>query len=192
MKKLFAAFFLALTTLLFATQVQAQCSSSHKSRTVRVGGTEMNSQRDIVSNFAQSNDHTTLVAAVKAADLAGTLQSDGPFTVFAPVNAAFDKLPDGTVSTLLRPENKGQLSKILTYHVVAGKLDASKIAQAIEHGGGKAELTTVSGDRLTAMMNGTKNVVLKDENGNYANVSIYDVYQSNGVVHVIDSVILPN
>ncbi|MEO1513413.1 MAG: fasciclin domain-containing protein [Bacteroidota bacterium] len=181
--------------MVFGTQLQAQCSGNKSyshARTVQVGGADMNSNKDIVSNFAQSNDHTTLVAAVKAADLVGTLQSDGPFTVFAPVNAAFEKLPNGTVETLLRPENKGQLSKVLTYHVVSGKLDASKIAQAIKHGGGTAELTTVSGDRLTAMMNGNKNVVLKDEKGNIANVSIYDVYQSNGVVHVIDSVILPN
>jgi len=151
----------------------------------------MNPGENIVSNIVQSNQHNTLVAAVKAAGLVDALQSEGPLTVFAPVNDAFENLPEGTVETLLKPENKDALSKVLTYHVVAGEYDAKKIARAIEHGHGKATLTTLSGGKLTAMMNGDKNVILKDENGNYANVSVYDAFQSNGVVHVIDSVVLP-
>lgn len=169
--------------------IQAQSCSSSKTT---VGGAQINPSKDIVTNIVNSNDHTTLVAAVKAAGLVSTLQSEGPFTVFAPVNDAFENLPEGTVTTLLKPENKGTLTKILTYHVVAGKYDAASIVAAIKKGNGKAVLTTVSGDKLTAMMNGERNVVLKDESGNYANVSVYDAFQSNGVVHVIDAVVLPN
>lgn len=147
--------------------------------------------KTIVDIAVGSPDHTTLVAAVKAADLVGTLSGNGPFTVFAPVNSAFDKLPAGTVPTLLKAENKGMLTKILTYHVVAGNLDSKAVVKAIKAGNGKAELTTVSGGKLWAMMEG-KNVVLMDEKGGKATVTAVDLKGSNGVIHVIDSVVLPN
>ena len=191
MKKLMLVITAMTMLLTYVNTAQAQTCSSSKAKTV-IGGTEINPNQDIVSNIIQSNNHTTLVAAVKAAGLVNTLQGNGPFTVFAPVNDAFENLPEGTVNTLLQPENKATLTKILTYHVVAGKFDAASIVKAIQSGNGKAVLTTVSGDKLTAMMNGERNVILKDEKGNYANVSVYDAFQSNGVVHVIDSVILPN
>jgi len=161
-------------------------------QTVWVGGEQMYPTRDIVDNAINSKEHTTLVAAVKAAGLVETLKGKGPFTVFAPTNEAFGKLPAGTVDGLLKPESKGTLTTVLTYHVVAGKLDFETIAKAIKAGNGKAELKTVSGGKLWAMMNGPKNVVLKDEKGNIANISTYDVYQSNGVIHVIDAVVMPN
>jgi uncharacterized surface protein with fasciclin (FAS1) repeats len=137
-----------------------------------------------------SKDHTTLVAAVKAAGLVETLQGAGPFTVFAPTNEAFDKLPAGTVGTLLKPENKATLTKILTYHVVAGKWDAAAIAKAIKDGNGTAELKTVSGGVLKASMKGKK-LVLTDEKGGMSTVTIKNVYQSNGVIHVVDTVLMP-
>lgn len=155
-----------------------------------VGGAAMYKTKNIVENAVNSKDHTTLVAAVKAAGLVETLMSAGPFTVFAPVNSAFDKLPAGTVETLLKPENKATLTKILTYHVIAGKFSAKDVVKAIKKGNGKAEFTTVSGGKLYAMLDG-KNVVLMDENGGKATVTIADVNQSNGVIHVIDSVVLP-
>ena len=161
-------------------------------QTVWVGGEQMYPTRDIVDNAINSKEHTTLVAAVKAAGLVETLKGKGPFTVFAPTNEAFGKLPAGTVDGLLKPESKGTLTTVLTYHVVAGKLDFETMAKAIKAGNGKAELKTVSGGKLWAMMNGPKNVVLKDEKGNIANISTYDVYQSNGVIHVIDAVVMPN
>ncbi len=192
MKNVLVVLFVSAFALFSVVSLNAQsCSSKVKARTV-IGGAEINPGKDIVSNIVQSDEHTTLVAAVKAAGLVGTLQSEGPFTVFAPVNDAFENLPEGTVTTLLQPKNKETLAKILTYHVIAGQYDAASIVKAIEKGKGKAVLTTVSGDQLTAMMNGTRNVVLKDEGGNYANISVYDAYQSNGIVHVIDSVVLPN
>lgn len=147
--------------------------------------------KDIIDNAVNSKDHTTLVAAVKAADLVGTLKSEGPFTVFAPTNDAFENLPEGTVESLLKPENKEMLTKILTYHVVAGRYDFDKIAKLIQSGGGKAELATVSGGKIWAMMNGPHNITLKDEGGNTSNISTYDVIQSNGIIHSIDSVVLP-
>jgi uncharacterized surface protein with fasciclin (FAS1) repeats len=156
-----------------------------------VGGAAMSPTKNIVENAVNSKDHTTLVAAVKAAGLVDTLQSPGPFTVFAPTNEAFDKLPAGTVDTLLKPENLAQLKKILTYHVVAGKLSAKDIAKQIKAGGGKATLTTVEGGSLTAMMQGGK-LVLTDEKGGTATVTIANVFQSNGVIHVIDTVLMPN
>lgn len=161
-------------------------------KTVMVGGEAMYPMKNIIENAVNSKDHTTLVAAVKAAGLVETLQGAGPFTVFAPTNSAFDKLPEGTVATLLKPENKQMLTAVLTYHVVAGKMDADTIVKAIKKGNGKAVLTTVSGGKLTAMMNGERNVTLTDEKGNTSNISVYDVYQSNGVIHVIDTVVLPN
>jgi uncharacterized surface protein with fasciclin (FAS1) repeats len=158
---------------------------------VMVGGQDMSPKKDIVDNAVNSADHTTLVAAVKAAGLVETLKSDGPFTVFAPTNDAFENLPKGTVKKLLKPKNKQKLAKILTYHVVPGNITYDAAANAIENGGGKAELKTASGGTLTAMWNGEHNIVIKDGNGNVANISTYDVAQSNGVIHVIDSVLLP-
>jgi uncharacterized surface protein with fasciclin (FAS1) repeats len=157
---------------------------------VMVGGAPMLASKDIIDNAINSKDHTTLVVAVKAAGLVATLKSAGPFTVFAPVNAAFAALPAGTVETLLKPENKGMLSGILTYHVVSGKVDAAALTQAIAAGGGKAILKTVAGGNLMAMAAGGK-VMLMDEKGGTATVTIADVYQSNGVIHVIDKVLLP-
>lgn len=161
------------------------------SMTTMVGGEAMYPQKDIIDNAVKSADHTTLVAAVKAAGLVETLKSAGPFTVFAPVNDAFENLPAGTVETLLKPENKDMLTKILTYHVVAGMMDYDAIAKAIKSGNGTATLTTVSGGKLVAMMNGKHNIQLKDEAGNVINITTYDVYQSNGVIHVTDKVALP-
>ena len=156
-----------------------------------VGGHEMFPQKNIVENAINSADHTTLVAAVKAADLVATLQSAGPFTVFAPVNAAFAKLPAGTVDTLLKPENKATLAKVLTYHVVAGRMSTADLKKAIKMGGGKAMLKTVAGGTLTATMKGGK-FMLTDEKGGMATVTQADVMQSNGVIHVIDTVVLAN
>lgn len=154
-------------------------------------GAAMKKSKNIVEIAVGSADHTTLVAAVKAAGLVETLQGAGPFTVFAPVNGAFDKLPAGTVETLLKPENKEMLAKILTYHVVAGNLDSTAVVAAIKKGNGKVELTTVSGDKLWAMMDG-KNVILKDEKGGKSKITAVDLKGSNGVIHVIDTVVLPN
>lgn len=156
-----------------------------------VGGAAMYSNKDIVDNAVNSKDHTTLVAAVKAAGLVETLKSAGPFTVFAPTNEAFDKLPAGTVETLTKPENKATLTKILTYHVVAGRLSAKDIAGKIKAGKGKATLTTVEGGTLTAMMKGGK-LILTDEKGGMSTVTIKDVFQKNGVIPVIDTVLMPN
>ncbi len=157
-----------------------------------VGGQAMMASQDIVDNAVNSADHTTLVAAVKAAGLVATLKGKGPFTVFAPTNEAFAALPAGTVATLLRPENKATLTSVLTYHVVAGRMDFAAISHAIKAGNGSAALTTVEGGTLTAMMNGPRNIVLKDEKGNTAEISTYDVYQSNGVIQVVDKVLMPN
>jgi uncharacterized surface protein with fasciclin (FAS1) repeats len=164
--------------------------TSFAQKTVMVGGAAMYPNKNIIENAVNSKDHTTLVAAVKAAGLVETLQGKGPFTVFAPTNAAFDKLPAGTVETLLKPENKKMLQTILTYHVVSGKMNASDIAKAIKAGKGKATLKTVSGGTLTAWMDG-KDLYISDESGNKAKVTIADVNQSNGVIHVVDTVLLP-
>jgi uncharacterized surface protein with fasciclin (FAS1) repeats len=158
--------------------------------TVAVGGAPMYSSKNIVQNAVNSKDHTTLVAAVKAAGLVETLQSPGPFTVFAPTNDAFNMLPKGTVENLLKPENKPTLTTILTYHVVAGKLDRKELARLIKAGNGKTELKTVAGGTLWASMKGNK-IMLTDEKGGMATVTISNVYQSNGVIHVIDHVVLP-
>ncbi|QQS31587.1 MAG: fasciclin domain-containing protein [Acidobacteriota bacterium] len=152
--------------------------------------TQAEKTNTIVDIAVSSKDHSTLVAAVKAAGLVETLNGAGPFTVFAPVNSAFEKLPAGTVDMLLMPENKAMLSKVLTYHVVAGNIDSKAVAEAIKKGNGKAELTTVSGGKLTAMMK-DGSVWLKDEKGNKAKVTAVDLKGSNGVIHVIDSVVLP-
>ncbi len=155
-----------------------------------VGGAAMLRSMDIIDNAVNSADHTTLVAAVKAAGLVETLKSKGPFTVFAPTNAAFDKLPAGTVEALVKPENKETLTKILTYHVLAGRFDSKAIAKRIKAGGGSAWFKTVSGGTLWATMNGD-NLILKDEKGGTSIVTIANVYQSNGVIHVVDTVLLP-
>ena len=151
----------------------------------------MYATKNIVENAVNSQDHTTLVAAVKAAGLVDTLEGPGPFTVFAPTNEAFAKLPAGTVDTLLKPENKDALVKVLTYHVVAGKITAKDLKKQIKAGGGKAVLKTVQGGSLTATLQGGK-IVLTDEKGGTSTVTIADVFQSNGVIHVVDSVLLPS
>ena len=172
--------------LLFGTISNAQT----KEKTVEVGGAPMYPSKNIVENAVNSKDHTTLVAAVKAAGLVDVLMSDGPFTVFAPTNAAFAKLPAGTVETLLKPENLKTLQTILTYHVVAGKMNAKDIDATIKKGNGKATLKTVSGGTLTAWMKG-KDLYITDENGNSSKVTIADVNQKNGVIHVVDTVVTP-
>ena len=155
-----------------------------------VGGAAMYDSKDIVDNAVNSKDHTTLVAAVKAAGLVDTLKSPGPFTVFAPTNEAFAALPAGTVDMLLKPENKGQLTQVLTYHVVPGRLDAMALDTLIKEGGGKAMLKTVEGDSLTVMGSG-KSITVTDDKGNTAHVTIADVYQKNGVILVVDKVLMP-
>ena len=178
---------LVLAAAFFFTISSAQ---PMKEGTVMVGGAAMFPSKNIVENALNSKDHTTLVAAVKAAGLVETLMSAGPFTVFAPTNAAFGMLPAGTVETLVKPENKTKLTGILTYHVVAGKLDANALKMMIKAGKGTATLTTVAGGKLLVMKKDGK-FMLKDENGRMAMITIKDVYQSNGVIHVIDHVVLP-
>ncbi len=179
-----------LTVLAFAAVAATPSAVQAQAGTKMVGGAAMYPTKDIIDNAVNSKDHTTLVAAVKAAGLVETLKGTGPFTVFAPTNAAFAALPKGTVDNLLKPENKAALSGILTYHVVAGDMSAAALVAAIKAGKGKAELTTVNGGKLVAMRQG-KRVVLKDEKGNVARVTIADVKQSNGVIHVINKVLLP-
>ena len=181
MKKIFTV--IALVASVFTTQSFAQ-------GTKMVGGAVMYPTKDIVDNTVNSKDHTTLVAAVKAAGLVETLKSAGPFTVFAPTNKAFDKLPAGTVGTLVKPENKALLTSILTYHVLSGRYSAADIVKAIKAGKGKAEFKTVNGGKLWAMRKG-KNIILKDEKGGMSLVTISDVFQKNGVIHVIDTVVMP-
>jgi uncharacterized surface protein with fasciclin (FAS1) repeats len=157
-----------------------------------VGGQAMYRSKDIVDNAVNSFDHTTLVAAVKAAGLVETLKGKGPFTVFAPTNAAFAALPEGTVPTLLKSENKEQLTKLLSYHVVAGDYDSNALMKAIKTGRGTATLKTVNGEPLTFIMNGDRNIVVRDAKGSVAGISTYDVRQSNGIIQVIDKVLLPS
>lgn len=175
------------TSLLFSAASMAAMMSD----SVMVGGAAMYPSKNIVENALNSKDHTTLVAAVKAAGLVDTLQGTGPFTVFAPTNAAFAKLPAGTVESLVKPENKAVLTNILTYHVVAGKYDMKQLEKKIKEGGGHAELKTVNGQPLWVMSNGPHNIQLKDAQGNIANISTYDVNQKNGVIDVIDTVLMP-
>ncbi|MBO0947404.1 fasciclin domain-containing protein [Fibrella forsythiae] len=179
--------------LLFSMLAVAAISTGAfaQEKTVTVGGAPMYPSKNIVENAVNSKDHTTLVAAVKAAGLVETLSSPGPFTVFAPTNKAFDKLPAGTVETLVKPENKATLTSILTYHVVSGKVSAMDLMNQIKQGGGKATLKTVAGGTLTATQKGKK-IMLTDEKGGMATVTIADVNQSNGVIHVIDTVLMPN
>ena len=185
MKKLFCLMLLALCASVFMVP------SASAQGNPMVGGAPMLRSRDIVDNAVNSQDHTTLVAAVKAAGLVDTLKGKGPFTVFAPTNAAFDKLPDGTVEMLLKPENKGTLTQVLTYHVVAGKYDSKKLMSLIKKGGGRATLKTVSGGTLTASMNGMNGISLMDEKGGTSMVTTANVYQSNGVIHVVNTVLMP-
>lgn len=191
MKKLLIAL---CVTLASATLAPAQMNNQNNNRmrtNPRVGGAEMLSNRDIIDNAVNSPVHTTLVAAVRAAGLVETLKGTGPFTVFAPTNAAFEKLPAGTVETLVRPESREMLRGILTYHVVSGALNSRAIAQQIRAGNGSARLTTVAGGTLTATMDG-RTLVLTDEKGGRSRVEIADVYQSNGIIHSIDTVLMPN
>ncbi len=177
----FAAVLIALTASFTLANAQ----------NVQVGGEPMLPKKDIIDNALNSKVHTTLVAAVKAADLVATLKSAGPFTVFAPTNDAFENLPEGTVGTLLKPENKATLTKILTYHVVAGKYTYDDLTKLIKAGKGKAMLPTVAGGMLTFTMNGPHNILITDEMGGTSNIIVYDVLQSNGVIHSIDAVVMP-
>ena len=184
--------FIATAFVLAGISFNANAQMNKKmDNTVMVGGEAMYPMKDIVANAVNSKDHTTLVAAVKAADLVETLQSKGPFTVFAPVNNAFEDLPAGTVDNLLKPENKKVLSGVLTYHVLSGKFTFDDISAAIKKGGGMAKMKTVNGQELTFMMNGMHNITVKDATGAIANITTYDVMQSNGVIHVIDKVLMP-
>ncbi len=180
--------FMMLAVLIVNAMTFAQTKMD---RTVEVGGAVMYPSKNIIENAVNSKDHTTLVAAVKAAGLVETLQSAGPFTVFAPTNEAFAKLPKGTVESLLKPENKALLTKILSYHVLSGKYDSNAIAAEIKAHKGSASFKTVSGGTLKAMMKGDK-LVLTDEKGAMSTVTIKNVYQSNGVIHVVDTVVMPN
>jgi len=182
----------SILSVAFATTANAEMGMMKASaeKTVNVGGAPMYPSRNIIQNAVNSKDHTTLVAAVKAADLVDTLSGPGPFTVFAPTNAAFGKLPAGTVDNLVKPENKGTLTTVLTYHVVAGRLSAADIAAKIKAGGGKAMLKTVQGENLTATSkNGA--IWLTDAKGGMSKVTIANVFQSNGVIHVVDTVLMP-
>ena len=179
-----------LIPVLAIALIATYTTSSVAQGTVMVGGAAMYPQKNIVENAVNSKDHTTLVAAVKAAGLVPTLQSDGPFTVFAPTNEAFSALPAGTVDNLLKPENKAMLTSVLTYHVVAGKMDSKDLMDKIKAGGGMAKLTTVQGEELTIMKKG-KHLEVKDSKGGIAMVTIKDVYQKNGVIHVVDKVLMP-
>lgn len=189
MKRVLVMVLLAVAAITVASQ-RGYAQMSSMDDNPMVGGAPMFKAKDIVDNAVNSADHTTLVAAVKAAGLVQTLKSKGPFTVFAPVNSAFDKLPAGTVDTLLKPENKGALTNVLTYHVLAGRFDANAIAKKIKAGNGKASFKAVNGGTLTAWMDGNT-LVLADEKGGQSRVTIANVYQSNGVIHVVDSVLLP-
>jgi uncharacterized surface protein with fasciclin (FAS1) repeats len=190
-KKFLVMVLLAAASLTIAKQSAHAQMNKMNDMNPMVGGAPMLKSRDIVDNAVNSQDHTTLVAAVKAAGLVATLKGKGPFTVFAPTNEAFDKLPAGTVDTLLKPENKETLTKVLTYHVLAGRFDSNAIMKRIKAGHGKAQLKTVSGNTLIAWMDGST-LVLTDEKGGQSRVSIANVYQSNGVIHVVDTVLLPN
>ena len=185
MKSLKSVSLMLLTTLLMNVSF-----AQNDQKTVEVGGAEMYPSKNIIENAMNSQDHTTLVAAVKAAGLVETLQGKGPFTVFAPTNSAFDMLPAGTVESLVKPENKSALTSILTYHVVAGKLDSKELEKWIKKGNGSAELTTVAGGKIWIMKKDGK-WSIKDEKGGMATITIPNVYQSNGVIHVIDHVLMP-
>ena len=184
-------FRLTAAALVLAATASISYADGHMGKNPIVGGKEMFPSKNIIQNAVNSADHTTLVAAVKAAGLVETLQGPGPFTVFAPTNAAFAKLPTGTVDSLLKPDMKPTLTKVLTYHVVAGKWSADDLMKKIKDGNGTAELTTVAGGKLWAMIKDGK-VVLKDEKGGMSTVTQANVFQSNGVIHVIDTVVMPS
>ncbi|MBX2845319.1 MAG: fasciclin domain-containing protein [Saprospiraceae bacterium] len=188
MKKISLKSVLTLIIAIVAVNVFAQCSNDKNKTTVKASAVQPGG--DIIDIAASNDSFSTLVAAVQAADLVDALKGDGPFTVFAPTNDAFDKLPDGTVATLLKPENKDQLAAVLTYHVVSGSLDSGAVVNAIKAGNGKANVTTLNGGTLTAMMQ-DGGVVLKDANGNISKVVTVDIKGTNGVIHVIDTVVLP-
>jgi uncharacterized surface protein with fasciclin (FAS1) repeats len=179
------------TALVLALAFAAAAPAFAAEQTVMVGGAAMYPSKTIVANALNSADHTTLVAAVKAAGLVDALSGKGPFTVFAPTNAAFAALPAGTVDTLLKPENKAMLTGILTYHVVPGDYTEAKLRGLIRAGKGTATLKTLAGGMLTFMMNGPNNIVIKDGKGGVADITVYDVKQSNGVIFSIDKVLLP-
>ena len=178
-------------TLMYAAAFAAAVAATPVLANVMVGGQSMLPSKDIVDNAVNSADHTTLVAAVKAAGLVDTLKSKGPFTVFAPTNAAFSALPAGTVDTLLKMENKPMLTGVLTYHVVPERLTWADLKNRVDAGKGMATLKTAAGGTLTAMSNGPSNIIIKDAKGGVANIAVYDVIQSNGVIHSIDKVLLP-
>jgi uncharacterized surface protein with fasciclin (FAS1) repeats len=185
MKRMFKLSSLMLALIIITTTV-----ASAQEKTVMVGGASMYPSKNIIENAVNSKDHTTLVAAVKAAGLVETLEGAGPFTVFAPTNAAFNKLPAGTVDNLLKPESKDKLTAVLTYHVISGKVDSKTLMEWIKKNNGMYTATTVQGGKLMFSMKG-KDLMVMDESGNNAKVTIKDVYQSNGVIHVIDAVLLP-
>ena len=184
----------AIVGALFATSaiMTPAMAQMSKEKTVMVGGAPMFPSKNIVENAVNSKDHTTLVAAVKAAGLVDTLASAGPFTVFAPVNAAFAKLPKGTVETLLKPENKGTLTTVLTYHVVPGRLTAVNLMKAVKDGGGQAKFKTVAGGEITVKSPSAGKLTITDAKGGVSSVTIGDVLQSNGVIHVVNTVLLPS
>jgi len=192
MSKRFALLAGAAILAFTAAAAPAPVLADMSEKTVTVGGAPMYPSKNIVQNAVNSKDHTTLVAAVKAAGLVSTLEGAGPFTVFAPTNAAFAKLPAGTVDTLLKPENKATLTKVLTYHVVPGRMTAVSLMKAVKDGEGEAHLKTVAGEDLTVKQAGPGKLTVTDAKGDVANVTIADVLQSNGVIHVVDTVLLPN
>jgi uncharacterized surface protein with fasciclin (FAS1) repeats len=191
MSKRLTLFAAALVLLSGTAILPAAAEMNHKEKTVTVGGAPMYPSKNIIQNAVNSKDHTTLVAAVKAAGLVETLQGAGPFTVFAPTNAAFGKLPAGTVDNLVKPENKGTLTSILTYHVVPGRMTAAGLMKAVKEGDGWAKLKTVQGEELTVKQAGPGKLTITDAKGDAATVTIADVLQSNGVIHVIDTVLMP-
>jgi uncharacterized surface protein with fasciclin (FAS1) repeats len=191
MSKRLTLFAAALVLLSGTAILPAAAEMNHKEKTVTVGGAPMYPSKNIIQNAVNSKDHTTLVAAVKAAGLVDTLQGAGPFTVFAPTNAAFGKLPAGTVDNLVKPENKGTLTSILTYHVVPGRMTAAGLMKAVKEGDGWAKLKTVQGEELTVKQAGPGKLTITDAKGDAATVTIADVLQSNGVIHVIDTVLMP-
>jgi uncharacterized surface protein with fasciclin (FAS1) repeats len=191
MSKRLTLFAAALVLLSGTAILPAAAEMNSKEKTVTVGGAPMYPSKNIIQNAVNSKDHTTLVAAVKAAGLVETLQGPGPFTVFAPTNAAFGKLPAGTVESLVKPENKGTLTSILTYHVVPGRMTAASLMKAVKDGEGEAKLKTVEGAELTVKQMGPGKLTITDGKGDTAHVTIADVLQSNGVIHVIDTVLMP-
>jgi uncharacterized surface protein with fasciclin (FAS1) repeats len=191
MSKRFALFAGAAVIAFAAAMAPAPILAQMSEKTVTVGGAPMYPSKNIIQNAVNSKDHTTLVAAVKAAGLVDTLSGPGPFTVFAPVNAAFAKLPAGTVDSLLKPENKATLVKVLTYHVVPGRMTAVQLMKAVKDGEGEAHLKTVAGENITVKQAGPGKLTITDAKGDVAMVTIADVLQSNGVIHVIDTVLLP-